>query len=92
MEEGYLSASVGFAMAFSLASGLPVLSSCAAGRPVVFKSNDGLQRVKASPFRYDERTGCNKVRERIWHKGRLVKDGVREVCGPERAEPRYYYE
>ncbi|MEQ9618267.1 MAG: glycine zipper 2TM domain-containing protein [Deltaproteobacteria bacterium] len=66
--------------------------AAAEGRPVVYQSNDGFQRVEASPVGYDEETRCNKVRERVWQEGRLVKDEVREVCESERTEPRYYYE
>jgi hypothetical protein len=41
------------------------------GRPVVYQSQDGFQRVEATP-----------VRERIWQDDKLVKDEIREVCEP----------
>jgi hypothetical protein len=52
------------------------------GRPVVYQSNDGFQRVEATPVAYNEQTNCHKVRERVWQDGELVKDEVREVCEP----------
>ena len=54
------------------------------GRPVVYQSQDGFQRVEATPVAYDEQTNCHKVRERIWQDDKLVKDEVREVCEPAR--------
>ena len=60
------------------------------GRPVVYQSNDGFQRVEAAPVDYDEQTRCHKVRERIWQKGELVRDQVKEVCESEKTQPGYY--
>ena len=60
------------------------------GRPVVYQSNDGFQRVEAAPVGYDEQTRCHKVRERIWQKGELVRDEVKEVCESEKTQPGYY--
>lgn len=54
------------------------------GRPVVYQSQDGFQRVEATPVAYDEQTNCHKVRERIWQDDQLVKDEIREVCEPAR--------
>jgi hypothetical protein len=46
--------------------------AAAEGRPVVYQSNDGFQRVEALPMKYNEQTRCHKVRERIWQEGNLV--------------------
>lgn len=54
--------------------------AAAEGRPVVYQSNDGFQRVEAAPVAYNERTDCHKVRERVWQDDELVRDEVREVC------------
>ncbi len=61
------------------------------GRPVVYQSSDGFQRVEATPVGYDANTKCHKVRERIWQEGKLVKDEVKEVCESEKYEPGYQY-
>lgn len=63
--------------------------AAAEGRPVAYQSNDGFQRVEATPVEYDAQTKCHKVRERVWQDGRLVKDEVREVCESERTERHY---
>jgi hypothetical protein len=60
------------------------------GRPVAYQSNDGFQRVEATPVSYDAGTKCHKVRERIWQDGKLVKDEIREICDSERTDPGYY--
>lgn len=62
----------------------------AEGRPVVYQSNDGFQRVEASPIKYDEQTRCHKVRERIWQEGNLVKDEVKEICESEKTQVVYF--
>src|SRR3990172_5028712 len=59
------------------------------GRPVIYQSNDGYQRIEESPVSYNAETKCHKVRERIWQEGQLVKDEVKEVCESERTEPTY---
>ena len=59
------------------------------GRPVIYQSNDGYQRVEETPVSYSAETKCHKVRERIWQEGQLVKDEVREVCESEKTEPGY---
>jgi hypothetical protein len=59
------------------------------GKPVVYQSNDGFQRVEATPVGYDANTKCHKVQERIWQEGKLVKDEVKEICESERREPGY---
>ncbi len=63
--------------------------AAAEGRPVAYQSNDGFQRVEATPISYNAQTNCHKVHERIWQEGKLVKDEVREVCESERTEPVY---
>ena len=54
--------------------------AAAEGRPVAYKSTDGFQRVQATPVSYNSRTGCEKVRTRVWQEGKLVKDEIKEVC------------
>ena len=34
-------------------------------------------------------TSCRKVRTRVWQKGALVKDEIREVCEGQKVEPTY---
>lgn len=59
------------------------------GKPVVYQSNDGFQRVEATPVDYNQNTNCHKIRERIWQDGKLVKDEVKEVCESDKSEPVY---
>ena len=59
------------------------------GRPVTYQSNDGWQKVEATPVAYNARTKCHKVRERIWQDGQLVKDRVKEVCKGDKTEYSY---
>ena len=59
------------------------------GKPVVYQSNDGFQRVEATPVDYNQNTDCHKIRERIWQDGKLVKDEVKEVCESDKTEPVY---
>ena len=59
------------------------------GKPVAYQSRDGFQRVEAYPLGYDSQTKCNKVRERIWQEGKLVRDEIREVCESEKTEAGY---
>ena len=65
------------------------VESAEEGRPVIYQSNDGYQRVEETPVSYNAETKCHKVRERIWQEGQLVKDEVKEVCESERTEPTY---
>ncbi len=59
------------------------------GKPVVYESRDGFQRVEASPVNYNENTDCHKIRERVWQDGKLVKDEIKEVCESDKSEPVY---
>ena len=59
------------------------------GRPVTYQSNDGWQKVEATPVAYNARTKCHKVREKIWQDGQLVKDRVKEVCKGDKTEYTY---
>ena len=59
------------------------------GRPVIYQSTDGYQRVEETPVSYNAEAKCHKVRERIWQEGQLVNDEVKEVCESERTEPTY---
>ena len=60
------------------------VESAEEGRPVVYQSNEGYQRIEETPVSYNAETKCHKVRERIWQEGQLVKDEVTEVCESER--------
>lgn len=51
-----------------------------ANKPVEYTTENGRAVYRADPVRYDERTRCWSVRERIWEYGRLVKDEARNVC------------
>ncbi len=59
------------------------------GKPVVYQTTDGFQRVEATPVAHSAQTNCTKVRERVWQEGQLVKDEVREVCEGTKTEPIY---
>lgn len=55
------------------------------GRPVEYRTDyDGGGVYRADPvgeaYYPDEQTTCRKVHERIWERGRLVRDRTREVC------------
>lgn len=63
--------------------------AAAEGRPVAYQSNDGFQRVEASPVGYNANTKCHKVREKVWQDGQLVKDEITEVCESDKTEPVY---
>jgi hypothetical protein len=54
-----------------------------------YQSNDGWQKVEATPVAYNARTKCHKVREKIWQDGQLVKDTVKEVCKGDKTEYTY---
>lgn len=59
------------------------------GKPVVYKSDDGFQRVESAPVAYNAQTDCHKVRTRVWQDGKLVKDSIEEVCESNKSEPVY---
>ncbi len=59
------------------------------GKPVVYQSQDGFQRVESTPIAYNAETNCHKVRTRVWQDGKLVKDEVKEVCESQKSEPVY---
>jgi len=56
---------------------------------VAYQSNDGWERVQATPIDYNEQTKCHKIAERRWQGGRLVDDSVHEVCEGDKTEYRY---
>jgi outer membrane lipoprotein SlyB len=58
-------------------------------RPVEYKSDDGRYVVHTEPRGFDERTKCDKVHEKIWEDGRLVRDEIKEVCRSTKEERRY---
>lgn len=59
------------------------------GKPVVYESEDGFQRVEATPQSYNAQTKCHKVRERVWDHDKLIKDEVREICESDKTEAVY---
>ncbi len=59
------------------------------GRPVEYRTEDGRGVCRAEPVDYDAHTRCNKIHERVWEDGKLVKDEVREVCESEKYERGY---
>ncbi|MEM4407335.1 MAG: glycine zipper 2TM domain-containing protein [Candidatus Caldarchaeum sp.] len=65
--------------------------AAAEGKPVTYRTEDGFQRVEATPVGYDASTQCTKVRNRVWQDGKLVKDEVTEVCESKKTQPGYEY-
>ena len=58
-------------------------------QPVVYKSEDGTQKVEATPVGYNAQTKCHKVRERVYQGDQVVKDDTKEICESNKTEPRY---
>lgn len=58
-------------------------------RPVTYTSQDGFQKVVATPVGSSARTRCHKVRERLYDHGKLIKDEVKEICESNKTEPTY---
>ncbi|MEE9425390.1 MAG: YMGG-like glycine zipper-containing protein [Methylococcales bacterium] len=56
---------------------------------ISYQSNDGWERVQATPIDYNEQTQCHKVSERRWQGGRLVDDSIHEICEGDKTEYRY---
>ena len=56
---------------------------------VVYKSEDGSQRIESTPVSYDAQTKCHKVRERVYQGDQVVKDDTKEICESNKTEPRY---
>lgn len=50
------------------------------GRPVAYQSTDSFQRVEVYPLGKAAPTNCFRVREQIYQGGKLLTDGVKEVC------------
>jgi hypothetical protein len=63
--------------------------AAASGRPVEYRTEDGRGVYRAEPVDYDPHTRCNKIHEKVWEDGKLVKDEVREVCESEKYERGY---
>ncbi|MFN3535227.1 MAG: hypothetical protein ACK4WB_07550, partial [Desulfatiglandales bacterium] len=63
--------------------------AASSGRPVVYESQDGWQRVEAQPLSYNQQTKCHKVQEKIYQDGRLVKDEIKEICEGTKTERTY---
>lgn len=63
--------------------------AAASGKSVAYTTEDGRGVYRADPLEYNAGTKCNKVHERVWEDGRIVKDQVREVCESDKFERRY---
>ena len=50
------------------------------GRPTVYLSLDGLQRVEAYPLEKGSRPNCRKIRTQIYQEEKLFQDETKEVC------------
>lgn len=55
------------------------------GRPVEYRTDDGRGYYYAEPIAAEPRTGCRRVRERIYEDGRLVRERIKIVS----VEPAY---
>lgn len=55
------------------------------GRPVEYRTDDGRGYYYAEPIAGEPRTGCRRVRERIYEDGRLVRERIKIVS----VEPSY---
>lgn len=49
-------------------------------RPVEYTTENGRGVYRAEPVQSDAHGRCKKVHERVFEDGRLVKDGIREIC------------
>jgi hypothetical protein len=90
---GVIGAALGAAFGATLAdvSARGTQEAARTGKPVEYRTrtNEGTAVYRAEPVDYDARTKCNKVQERIWQDGRLVKDEIREVCEGRKTEAGY---
>ena len=63
------------------------------GQPIEYTTENGEGIYRAEPesgaYYPNSHTKCRKVRERVWDKGQLVKDRVREVCTSVEERPGY---
>jgi hypothetical protein len=50
------------------------------GKPVVYLSLDGFQRVETYPVGKGQSNKCRLVREQIFQEGKLIRDEVKEFC------------
>jgi outer membrane lipoprotein SlyB len=65
------------------------LEAVQTNQPVRYQTEDGRVVYQAEPAGYDAQTKCHKVHEKIYENGKLVKDGVKEVCESEKTERNY---
>lgn len=59
-----------------------------ASRPVEYRTDDNRAYYYAEPIGPDPRTGCTRIREKIYVDGELVKKRVKVICR-ETYEPRH---
>jgi outer membrane lipoprotein SlyB len=57
--------------------------------PVEYRTEDERGFYRAEPEGYNPSTRCNKIHERVWQDGQLVKDQIKEVCEGTKYERRY---
>ncbi len=50
------------------------------GRPTVYLSLDGFQRVETIPVGKSKSAHCLLIREKIFQEGKLIRDEIKEVC------------
>ncbi len=90
---GVIGAALGAAFGATLAdiSAKGAQEAARTGKPVEYRTrtNEGTAVYRAEPVDYNARTKCNKVQERIWQDGRLVKDEIKEICEGTKTEARY---
>lgn len=57
-------------------------------QPVRYQT-DGKVVYQAEPVGYNAQTRCHKVHEKVYAKGKLVKDQIKEVCESQKTEGDY---
>jgi hypothetical protein len=93
---GVIGAALGAAFGATLAdiSSRGAQEAVRTGAPVEYRTrtNEGTAVYRAEPKGYDAKTKCNKVQERVWENGKLVKDEIKEICKGKKTEPGYFGE
>ncbi|MBC8413561.1 MAG: glycine zipper 2TM domain-containing protein [Nitrospira sp.] len=88
---GVIGAAIGGAAGASAAelSQRAAQEAVAASRPVQYRTADDSMVYRADPAGHNARTDCNKVQERVWKDGSLIRDEIREVCDGNRRTNSY---
>ncbi len=58
-------------------------------KPVTYGTDDGYVVESTPVYQPRQNTKCNKVQERVWKDGRLIKDEVKEICRGEKETDTY---